>query len=290
MRALTRYMMQLAPSSRKVIRYVLSRFLDNDGRLLPSDKIAEEYSRLMASRSPKYALLAHSSLRRLAEFSLKAKEITRDEYDAILDLPRPRGRNEKKRRLLTRQEIVSMTNVRNRRVAAVVAILAATGMRKTELAELKWEDVTEDREAGRYKFTIHGKGNVVREVSVPIDAIEKHIRFLRKSPSEWVIGHPVTGEKRCSYWVYRAVQRAARDAGIGWSVTPHDIRRAFVSHMLLLGVDVFTVARAAGHASPSMTMRYDIRPQIARDEATALLCKAVFGGNNDVLARTDLRR
>ncbi len=65
-------------------------------------------------------------------------------------------------------------------------------------------------------------------------------------------------------------ERRAADAGIA-AFTPHDLRRSFVSHLLDAGVDLVTVQRLAGHASPETTSRYDRRGEETKRKAAEAL-------------------
>jgi integrase len=51
------------------------------------------------------------------------------------------------------------------------------------------------------------------------------------------------------------------------ALTPHDLRRTFITRLLDNGVDVFTVQKLAGHASSKTTERYDRRSQKAAERA-----------------------
>ena len=52
---------------------------------------------------------------------------------------------------------------------------------------------------------------------------------------------------------------------------PHDLRRSFVSDLLAAGVDVVTMRKLAGHASPEVTALYDRRGFATRQAAVARL-------------------
>lgn len=66
------------------------------------------------------------------------------------------------------------------------------------------------------------------------------------------------------------LQRRQRQAGLT-GITPHGLRRHFVSSLLSAGVDVFTVQKLAGHADAVTTARYDRRGEGERRRAAAQL-------------------
>jgi integrase len=70
--------------------------------------------------------------------------------------------------------------------------------------------------------------------------------------------------------IYDRVRGLAKRAGIP-SISPHDLRRSYVSDLLDRKVDLATVQALVGHADPVVTARYDRRPARARAEAVECL-------------------
>jgi integrase len=70
--------------------------------------------------------------------------------------------------------------------------------------------------------------------------------------------------------IYNILRKRAEQAGVQ-AVSPHDLRRTLITHLLARGVDLVTVSRIAGHASVTTTAHYDRRGEEAKHEAIQLI-------------------
>lgn len=70
--------------------------------------------------------------------------------------------------------------------------------------------------------------------------------------------------------INRVVDKRLLTAGIE-RLTPHDMRRSFISDLLDEGVELATVARRVGHSNVQTTARCDWRQERALRDATACL-------------------
>ena len=160
------------------------------------------------------------------------------------------------------------------RDAAMIGLLYAAGLRRAELVALNREDYT--AESG--ELVVRGKGQKERLVWVDNgaeDALSDWLTIRGDEPGPIFL--PVNkgdrlqpGHRMTSQAVYNMLGKRAREAGVR-SLSPHDLRRSFVSDLLDAGADISTTAKLAGHASMQTTARYDRRGEEAKRKAVSLL-------------------
>lgn len=182
--------------------------------------------------------------------------------------PTPRRRlNE---RLLSHGEVHSLfasaagTNhpTRNR---ALLRLFYASGIRRSELAGLRWRDLDRrpDLSPPRGQVTVWGKGDQERTVLLT-EAAWNALMELRQAERQDGRGRaddPVfwsrQGGALSESAVYRVVRKAARAAGIdGKPVSPHSFRHAHITHALQNGASLHVVMDTVGHASLQVTSDY----------------------------------
>ena len=149
------------------------------------------------------------------------------------------------------------------RDAAIIAVLAATGARREEVAEM----LIENFDASERSIRVIGKGNKEREVNLHEDAVAHLDRWLvvlgeNTGPIFRAIDRenrikkdrPLTG-----LGIGNILKRRLAEAGIR-ALTAHDFRRTIAGNLLDAGVDLVTVQEILGHADPTTTAKYDRRP------------------------------
>jgi len=151
--------------------------------------------------------------------------------------------------------------------------LQADLLAKTRNAALDLGDYT-PRDAS---LVVRGKGNKERLVYLTGGAAEWLADWLARrgdapGPLFWPVtkGGDLQPRRMTSQALYDALAKRARAVGVD-HLSPHDLRRSFISDMLDAGADIATVQKLAGHASPTTTARYDRRGEDAKRRAVALL-------------------
>lgn len=193
----------------------------------------------------------------------RAKEVKSISYTSL-----PSGRE------LSIGEIGALLNVCNTRDAAIIALLYACGLRRSELCGIDLADVDLDKG----ELIIRGKGNKERMAYLSnggLDALKDWI--AQRGDSEGPLFMPITKsgaileDRRVSTnAIYTMLKRRAAQAKVP-DFTPHDLRRTFVSHLLHAGAGLSLVSKMAGHANISTTVRYDLRSEQDKIKASQLL-------------------
>mgnify|MGYP000312396900 CR=1 FL=1 len=156
---------------------------------------------------------------------------------------------------LTENEVRKLLSVasENPRDYAILSFLAYSGLRVSELCNLKIEDVDFHERIVR----VHGKGDKDRIVIVSPHAMEALEKYLstRKDSLEYLFSSQKS-EKITRVQVFRIVKKYARKAGIKKNVTPHVLRHTLATTLLKRGVDIRYIQQFLGHSSVATTQIY----------------------------------
>ena len=158
------------------------------------------------------------------------------------------------------------------RDAALLALGAATGMRRAELASLTLDALALEPDGAT--ITVQGKGGKERLSHIfdgALDAITAWLALRGATPGPLFNpirkgGHLVPGATMTTQALADVLEKRQKQAAVK-PLTWHDLRRSFAGDLLGNGVDVATVQKLMGHASPITTTAYDRRPVETRKQA-----------------------
>jgi integrase/recombinase XerD len=152
-------------------------------------------------------------------------------------------------------DLKKKNGLRNR---AIIELLYGCGLRISELAELKINDI--EFEAGFIK--VLGKGNKQRLVPLgewAADALRKYISERDITHKGSLSKHIIlnrNGQKFSRVGLWKIIKSIVLEAKITKKVTPHTFRHSFATHMLEGGADLRIVQEMLGHADISTTQIY----------------------------------
>lgn len=140
------------------------------------------------------------------------------------------------------------------RDSAILELLYATGIRVSELCNLKISDLDETF------VKVHGKGKKERLVPVGKKAIEAVDAFLILRNTDEGEDAPLFTTKKGRpidrITVWSRIKIYARSANISKTISPHTLRHSFATHLLENGADLRLIQEMLGHADIATTDRY----------------------------------
>jgi len=180
--------------------------------------------------------------------------------------------------ILTEEQIGSvLSHLNGRTLRPIISFLVGTGCRRGEVLALRWKDVdwngsrvriersVEQTKKGglRIKSPKTKKGR--RNVSIsPWLLAELRAHRTRQqerrlslgmgqAPLDSLVFARWDGSTRAPHWLTQKFALAMAELKIG--STLHALRHTHVSHLIAAGLDVVTISRRIGHASPAITLR-----------------------------------
>jgi len=143
---------------------------------------------------------------------------------------------------------------------AILEVLYATGVRVSELTNLKQSDLMFDSDL----ILVFGKGSKERLVPIGASAVDWVTRYQREvrihlakgGKSQDVLFLNFRGGKLSRAAIRDMVAKYARAAGIKKEVHPHTFRHSFATHLLEGGADLRAVQEMLGHVDISTTQIY----------------------------------
>lgn len=220
----------------------------------------------------------YRSLRVFWNWMVNEEEITRSPMEkmtspAIPEIPVPLLNDEQVAQLLG---TVDGTTFEQRRDLAILRVLIDTGIRRTECANLRLEDIDLDR---NQLWVEQGKGRRSRPVAIHARTVKAIDRYLRlrprhghaKEPWLWLgLRGRLTGTG-----VLQVVRRRGREAGIP-GLHPHQVRHLAAHVDAEEGMTVPDMMQKYGWRDDSMARRYGAS---AATERALAHSKAMVGGD-----------
>lgn len=219
-------------------------------------KILAQNSR--SDSSIKRSLVAIRMLLRFARLT----GLIKDDYSTILEGPKIW---QKLPTIYNKKQVIKLLNTPSSdeplylRDKAILELLYATGMRASELANLRISDINLDIGYVR----CFGKGKKERIIPVgkmAIDATRGYLKDLRPR-----LNRPVsfdflllsrTGRPLSRIEIWRLVKKYAIRAGMPRNLTAHTLRHCFATHLLSGGADLRSVQEMLGHVDIATTQIY----------------------------------
>lgn len=183
--------------------------------------------------------------------------------DISTKIDKPRVRR-KLPNILTIEEVDNLLNIQlnnayDFRNKAMLELMYSSGLRVSELVELKIKDI--DLDNGYVKcFGKGGKERIIPIGEIAVDYLKKYIYGYRDSMKKGYYTENVFlnnhGKKISRQGFFLIIKEIAKEKKIEKNITPHMLRHSFATHLLNNGADLRTIQEMLGHSSITTTQIY----------------------------------
>lgn len=151
-------------------------------------------------------------------------------------------------RVVTKEEFQRVYEAASGFLKPILVMAYNTGMRRSEILKLRWENVDMSQGYLRVEETKNGESRYI-PINKQLNEALKTVKY--NASGDYVFTHDNEPAKTFKTAFNAAVRRAGVDR-----FTFHDLRHTFASVLVMKGVDLATVQELLGHKSITMTKRY----------------------------------
>ncbi len=167
----------------------------------------------------------------------------------------PRPTNKLPQVMLPHEIMKLIDSVQNVKHRTILMLLYSTGMRISEIANLRIVDI--DSKNMRIKI-VQGKGCKDRFTILSQQVLmELRAYYLIYKPKEYLFNGFRPGKRYSVRSIQHLMQKALIKVGLETkNFTIHTIRHSFATHLLDSGTDLHTIKELLGHSNLQTTMKY----------------------------------
>lgn len=203
-----------------------------------------------------------SSIRGLHAYLFATKKNSND-ISELIDVPKF-SRNlpevltvEMLENIFLQPHVSTVSGLRDR---TILEVLYASGLRVSELINLRFQNILDQEELLR----IFGKGGKERVVPIGTEAL-KYLEKYKKNSRPFLLKNVTDegfvflnqrGRRLSRMGIWGIINKYSKNAGIQFQVHPHSFRHSFATHLVEGGADLRVVQEMLGHSSISTTQIY----------------------------------
>ena len=247
---------------RDLIEYFIYLKLND---LSPTKSIEPKYIRKMLSFLIDKGFSKVSISRKISAIKsyitfLEKFNYSKNNYSELISIPK---KSKSLPKVMTKKEVnqlikhVEMNTKKNLRDDALIELLYSTGLRVSEIANLKIKDINLEKS----EIRILGKGNKERVVIFNNKSKEKIIRYLKNdkrfiSIKTEALFQNKFKEALTTRSIQRILKKYLNFSSINSKYSTHTLRHTFATHLLEGGADIKVIQQLMGHSSPETTKIY----------------------------------
>jgi len=235
----------LSPFTVRNYSFFVEKFLLKTGKKpedLNEDDVKAFIADMFESKSKNTIMLATASLK------FFFTEILKKDFSQI-KMPK---KDKKLPEVLSKEEVKLMINsADNIKSRLLISLLYSSGLRVSELVNLKVDDLNISERTG---WVRKGKGGKDRMISLSGNLADELSEYIKEKKDYLYV---FSRQKPLSTRnIQKIIKGTKVRAGIKKKVTPHTLRHSFATHLLEGGTDIRMIQTLLGHSSISTTQLY----------------------------------
>ncbi len=245
----------MSRSTRRTYRSELGRFLADIKHIPATDFSHDRLRKYLAWCLETLGLSENTIHSRMNALKFFYEQVLHREK-FFYDIPRPK-RPMLLPKLLNEDELGRLfAALRNKKHKAILFTVYSSGLRVSEVVNLKLADI----DSGRMQIHIrHAKGKKDRYVNLSpllLDILRDYVKTSAPKPKEYLFESEQTGKPYPIRSVQQIFSNAKSKARILKEVGIHSLRHSFATHLLDKGTDIRYIKDLLGHFNIKTTERY----------------------------------
>lgn len=157
--------------------------------------------------------------------------------------------------VLSKEEVKAILNVlKNNKHSAMLSVIYACGLRRSELLNLKPSHVDSNRKLLIIKQSKGRKDRIVPISDKLIEMLRNY--YLEFKPKTWLFEGQLENTKYSERSLEEVLKKSIKLAGINKPVSLHWLRHSYATHLLENGTDLRFIQELLGHNSSKTTEIY----------------------------------
>lgn len=170
----------------------------------------------------------------------------------LVHRPRP---EKKLPNVLSKEEVKRIIeSPRNLKHRAMLSLIYACGLRRSELLNLKIEDILKERMLIVIRQSKGRKDRIIPISSRLMSILEEYVKLYK--PKVWLFEGQRAGEAYSEGSLQAVLKQSVQESGIKKPVTLHWLRHSYATHLLESGTDLRYIQELLGHKSSRTTEIY----------------------------------
>ncbi len=174
----------------------------------------------------------------------------------FVEIPRPK-KHLQLPKVLGEQELRRLfASPKNLKHKAILFIAYSAGLRVSEVINLRLQDIDRERQQLFIYCSKGKKDRYMRLSPMVLDVLEQYYKLSETKPKNYLFEGSIKGEPYSIRSAQQIFNDARKNAGILKSLSFHNLRHSFATHLLEKGVDVVFIKEILGHFDIRTTERY----------------------------------